>query len=74
MRRLCSGIAGVVLALGLAGCGETVPEGPGEFKASNSEAINKFRDNMSANAKNKVYLKKPVETSPADSKTADKKK
>lgn len=72
MHRFCSGIAGVVLAFTLAGCGDSTPDGPGEFKATNSEAIMKLRENMSANAKGQKYLEKPTEK-PADTKSAEKK-
>ena len=36
MRRSCLGIAGVVLAFTFAGCGESEPEGPIQFKGTNS--------------------------------------
>jgi predicted small lipoprotein YifL len=73
MRRFCSGIAGVVLAFTLAGCGESPPETPVANKGADIDAINKLRDNMSANAKNKKTWEKPKEDKPADKKPAEKK-
>jgi hypothetical protein len=73
MRRFCSGIAGVVLAFTLAGCGETTTEGPLESKPMDTDAINKLRENMSANAKGGKYKERPTETKPADTKSTDKK-
>jgi predicted small lipoprotein YifL len=66
MRRVCSGIAGVVLAFTLAGCGESPPETPVANKGADIDAINKLRDNMSANAKNKKAWERPKEEKPAD--------
>ena len=34
MRRICLGIAGVLLAVSLAGCGETNEEGPISYKGT----------------------------------------
>jgi hypothetical protein len=67
------GIAGLVLALGLAGCGDSEPEGPHQYKGTNSTDIDKLSDVMSGNQKNKVFTTKPVDKKPADTKPADKK-
>jgi hypothetical protein len=71
MRRICSGIAGIAVVLGIAGCGETT-DGPVESKQMNNEAIQKLRENMSSNAKSGKYKERPTEK-PADAKTAEKK-
>jgi hypothetical protein len=58
MRRICVGTALGVLAISLAGCGETQEEGPVSYKGTNSPAIEKLRDGMSDNAKNKAGMTK----------------
>jgi hypothetical protein len=72
--RVCLGIAELVLAVTLAGCGDAAPPaGPVEFKGSSSDAINKFRDKMSENVKTKaIYQKSAPETKPSD-KPSEKK-
>jgi hypothetical protein len=73
MRRFCMGIAGVILAFTLTGCGETVDEGPKGFKATNDPSIDALRDQMSKQVKTQDYKKKPAAepTKPADAKPAD---
>jgi hypothetical protein len=73
MRRFCSGIAGVVVAFTLAGCGESEPEGPVQFKATNPAGLDKQLDIMSENQKNKAFTKKQTETKPPDQKPAEPK-
>jgi len=73
MRRFCSGIAGVVLAATLAGCSESEPEGPVQFKGTNPPGLDKQLDIMSDIQKNKVYSKKQTDTKPADKKPAEPK-
>jgi len=69
MRRLSLEIAGVVLALTLAGCGDSEKEaGSVPFKASNPAGLEKQLDIMSQNAKNKVATTKPKETKPPEKK------
>ena len=72
MRRLCLGLAGGLLAASLAGCGETNEEGPISYKGTNSPAIEKLRDNMSENAKNKSATTKGVEDKSTAKKDKDK--
>jgi hypothetical protein len=58
MRRICSVIAGVALAMAPTGCSESPPEGGTvDYKGSNSAAIEGFTKQMSANVKAKTYLK-----------------
>jgi hypothetical protein len=82
MRSFCMGIAGALLAFTLTGCGETVDEGPREFKGTKDPSIDALRDNMSKTVKAGNHTKKPVaETTkpaaetgkPADVKAADSK-
>jgi hypothetical protein len=73
MRRFCSGIAGVVLAFTLTGCGESEPEGPIQYKGTNSAQIDKQLEIMSKNQKNKVFTAKQPESKPADKKPAETK-
>ncbi len=71
MRQTFSIVAGVVLTITLAGCGDTPPEsGPVPFKGTQSPAIDALKENMSKNAKASVYTKRPMET---DTKAADAK-
>jgi hypothetical protein len=72
MRRICLSIAGSVLAVTLAGCGETNEEGPISYKGTTSPAIEKLRDNMAENAKNKSATTKGVEDKSAAKKDKDK--
>jgi len=72
MCRFCSGIAGVILAFTVAGCGESAPEGPLPSKAVDPAAIDKQLEIMSQNQKKPVFTKKPVDTKPADKAPADK--
>ncbi len=86
MHRMSCVIAGAVLAVTLAGCGDSPPEsGPVEFKAAPpSPAIDALREQMSKNVQSATYTKKPVdtdakakaatETKPADTKAAPEKK
>jgi hypothetical protein len=73
MRRFCMGIAGVILAFTLTGCGDTVDEGPKGFKATTDPSIEALRDQMSKQAKGQDYKKKPAaeSTKPADVKAAE---
>ena len=61
MRRSCLGIAGVVLAFALAGCGEPAEEGPDPYKGTEFPAIEQLSDNMTKNVKNKSATTKGVE-------------
>ena len=81
MRSFCMGIAGVILAFTLTGCGETVDEGPVGFKGTTSPAIDALRDNMSKTVKAGDHKKAPpvennkaAEAKPGDSKPAEKTK
>jgi len=68
------GIAGVVLAFTLAGCGgESEPEGPIQYKGTNTPDIDKQLDIMAKNAKDKVYTTKQPESKPPDKKAGEKK-
>jgi len=69
------GIAGVLLAFTLTGCGETVDEGPVAYKGTKDASIDALRDQMSKQVKNPDYKKKPAAetTKPADAKPADTK-
>jgi hypothetical protein len=73
MRRLCLGIAGALLACTFAGCGESEPEGPVQYKGTNSPDIDKLSEIMSKNQKTKVFTTKQTEAKPADKKAAEKK-
>lgn len=77
MCRACSLIGGLVVALTLAGCSESAPEGGTvPFKASTpSPAIEGFTKQMSEQAKKGVPANKKEEASKpdADSKPADAK-
>jgi hypothetical protein len=75
MRRIYLGIAGSLMAVALAGCGESNEEGPISYKGTNSPAIEKLRDGMADNAKNKSAAAKGVEDKSAakKEKEADKK-
>ncbi len=74
MRSFCMGIAGVILAFTLTGCGETTDEGPKEFKPTPpSAAIDALRDNQAKLVKTGDHKKAPPleTTKPADAKTTD---
>ena len=72
MRRSCLGIAGVLLASALAGCGETKEEGPIAYKGTEtSPAIQELIERQNANMKNKSATSKGEEK-PAPKKDADK--
>jgi hypothetical protein len=73
MRRFCLGIAAVVLAFSLTGCGESEKEGPTPFKGTNSTDIDKLSDLMSQNQKKGVYTARQPEAKPADKKPGDSK-
>jgi hypothetical protein len=67
-------MVGVTLAFTLAGCGETVTEGPVESRQQqNTDVINKLRENRSASVKSGKYNEKPAPEKQADSKTASSK-
>jgi hypothetical protein len=74
MRRICVGTALSLLAISLAGCGETQEEGPVSYKGTNSPGIEKLRDGMSDNVKNKVGMTKGGEDKSAAKKDKDKDK
>lgn len=71
MRRICLSIAGSLLAVSLAGCGETTEEGPIAYKGTNSPAIEQLGKQMSENAK-KGPAAKGVEDKSAAKKDKDK--
>jgi hypothetical protein len=75
MRSFCMGIAGVLLAFTLTGCGETVDEGPHEFKGTKDPSIDALRENMSKTVKAGDHTKRPPPetTKPADTKSTDTK-
>ena len=74
MRGICMGIAGVALTFALAGCSETVDEGPVGFKGSQSPTIEALQKSMSENVKNKDHLKKPAaESKPGEAKPTEPK-
>jgi hypothetical protein len=72
MRRICVGIAGGLVAVCLAGCGESNEEGPISYKGTTSPAIEKLRDNMAENAKGKSAAAKGAEDKSAAKKDKDK--
>jgi hypothetical protein len=73
MRRSCLGIAGVLLASALAGCGETKEEGPISYKGTEtSPAIKQLIENQNNNVKAKPTTPKPEEK-PAPKRDAEKK-
>ena len=73
MRRFCLGIAGVVLAVSVAGCGESADEGPIAYKGTNSPEIQKQMEIQAANMKNKSAFSK-AEEKPVDKKDKEKEK
>jgi hypothetical protein len=63
-----------MLALVVAGCGETQEEGPIQYKGSDSPAIQQLREGMSANMKNKSITSKGEEKpAPKKATESDKK-
>jgi len=70
MYRFHSGIAAVVLALTVAGCSESAPEGPLPTQPVNTGAIDKQLEVMSQIQKNKAFTKRPAETKPAETAPA----
>jgi hypothetical protein len=72
MRRFCSGIAGVVLAFTIIGCGDSAPEGPLPTQSVSPDLIDKQLKIMSDNQKNRVFEKKQVDTQPAAAPAATK--
>jgi hypothetical protein len=74
MRRICVGTALSLLAISLAGCGETPEDGPVSYKGTNSPGIEQLRDGMSNNAKNKNGMTKGGEDKSAAKKDKDKDK
>jgi hypothetical protein len=61
MRQHFRVIAGAVLTVTLAGCGDSQPDsGPVPFKATTSPAIDALRENMSKVAKDSTYTKKQM--------------
>jgi len=77
MRPFCLSLMGIVLAAGLAGCGETgVQEGSVPFKGTSTEPLNALTNQMKKNAQTQAYTNKPIDedaVSPADAKPADAK-
>jgi predicted small lipoprotein YifL len=72
MHRFRSGIAGIVLAGALAGCGSTVDEGPHEFKPTDTTSLNPLMDEMKSSMKKKDYAQKAVP--PDEKKSKESKK
>jgi hypothetical protein len=73
MRRSCLGIAGVLLASALAGCGEPSEEGPKPFKETElSPPIKQLMENQNKNVIAKPTTSKPEEK-PAPKKDPEKK-
>ncbi len=60
MFRFRSGIVGIVLMAGLAGCGTTVDEGPKPFTPTNTEPFNALTEQMKEKMKKGDYLQKAV--------------
>jgi hypothetical protein len=72
MRRICLGIAGGLLAVSVAGCGEPSEEGPISYKGTTSPGIEKLRDTMAENAKGKSAAAKGMEDKSTAKKDKDK--
>jgi hypothetical protein len=71
MRQVRWVVGGVILAVTLAGCGESPPEsGTVEFKATNSPEIEALTKRMSENAKGKTSRKPEAASKPSESKAA----
>jgi len=74
MHRLRSGIVGMALMGGLAGCGgSTVDEGPKGFTPTDTTSLNPMVKEMQEQMKKKDYTKKPAPTE-EKSKEPEKKK
>jgi hypothetical protein len=72
MRRFYLGLAGGLLAISLAGCGESNEEGPISYKGTTSPGIEKLRDTMAENAKGKTAATKGMEDKSTAKKDKDK--
>ena len=73
MRRLCLGIAGIVLAFPLGGCGDSSEEGPVTYKGTDSPAIQEMLKNQSKNMQTGAATTKAAEVKSTGKKDADKK-
>jgi len=73
MRRLCLGIAGTVLAVSFAGCGESGDDEVHTYKGTNSPEVQKQMEIQAANMKNKTAFTK-AEEKPVDKKDKEKEK
>jgi hypothetical protein len=75
MSRFCLGIAGVVLAFSLIGCGDTeVDKGPMGFKPTDTTPFKEMTRQMQESMQKKSYMKKAVaEAKPAEAKSQEKK-
>jgi hypothetical protein len=72
MHRFRSGIAGIVLAAALAGCGgTTVDEGPKPFTPTDTTALEPLKQQLQESMKKKSYAQKAVVT---EEKKKDEKK
>jgi hypothetical protein len=76
MRRSCFGIAGLVLTLSLAGCGDSVDDGPVSYKGTNTPAIQdqlKLTSDIAKNNKGSAKAADDKSAGKKDAKEADKK-
>jgi hypothetical protein len=74
MHRFRWGIAGIVLASVIAGCGgSSVDEGPRDFTPTDTKQLDTMVKEMQGVAKTKAYLQKAVPTEKEKPKEADKK-
>lgn len=73
MYRFRSGIVGIVLMAGLAGCGSSVDEGPRPFTPTNTDPFNALTDQMKERMKKGDYLQKAVPTEKEKEAGKDKK-
>jgi hypothetical protein len=60
MHRFRSGIAGMVLAVAVAGCGSTVDEGVKPFTPTDTKPFDAISKEMQTVTKNKSHLQKAV--------------
>lgn len=75
MHRLRSGIVGMVLMGGLAGCGgSSVDEGPKGFTPTDTTPLNPMIKEMQEQMKKKDYAKRPTPPEKEKSKEPEKKK
>jgi hypothetical protein len=74
MRRVYLGIAGSLMAVAFAGCGESNEEGPISYKGTNSPAIEKLREGMAENQKSKSAAAKGMEDKSAVKKDKEPEK